>query len=67
MDLPLNANVRSVGVAILAGRTDISIIKRALCFPLSTRLHVIPSSRSMDLDFRQKAVGENRRGFFPLP
>ncbi len=57
MDLPLLQMCDPYGVAILAGEDEHFYHQARALLPLSTRLHVIPSSRSMDLDFRQKAVG----------
>jgi phosphoserine phosphatase len=57
MDLPLLQMCDPYGIAILAGNDEQFYHQARALLPLSTRLHVIPSSRSLEQDFQRKAAG----------
>ena len=57
MDLPLLQMCDAYGIAILSGDDEQFYHQARAALPLSTRLHVVPSTHSMEQEFQRKAVG----------
>ena len=57
MDLPLLQMCDPYGIAILSGDDEQFYHQARAALPLSTRLHVVASTHSMEQEFQRKAVG----------